>query len=122
MEARGYHLQPHVQPGILPTVFPGDIEPVRMFVLDAAFLTHLHEMALWLTKEYGLNNTRLWEVLREETDLAFEAVRHPCVAGIVGGRTQGVRRRPMANPVVAAHALDAIQQLSFATHPDQPAR
>ncbi|SHM66010.1 Siderophore synthetase component [Pseudomonas asturiensis] len=75
LEARGHTLQPHVQPGILPTVFSGDIEPVRMFVLDAAFLTHLHEMALWLTREYGLNNTRLWEVLREETDLAFEAVR-----------------------------------------------
>ena len=75
LEARGYTLQPHVQPGILPTVFSGDIEPVRMFVLDAAFLTHLHEMALWLTREYGLNNTRLWEVLREETDRAFEAVR-----------------------------------------------
>lgn len=75
LQARGYSLQPHVQPGILPTVFSGDIEPVRMFVLDATYLTHLHEMALWLTKEYGLNNTRLWQVLREETDLAFEAVR-----------------------------------------------
>lgn len=25
---------------------------VRRVVLDAAFLTHLQEMALWLTKEY----------------------------------------------------------------------
>ncbi|MDP3976447.1 MAG: ferric iron reductase [Pseudomonas sp.] len=50
LEERGYALQPHLQPGILPTVFGEDIEPVRMFVLDAAFLTHLHEMALWLTK------------------------------------------------------------------------
>jgi siderophore synthetase component len=75
LEARGYTLQPHVQPGILPTVFTGDIEPVRMFVLDAAFLTHLHEMALWLTKEYGMDNTRLWAVLREETENAFAAVR-----------------------------------------------
>lgn len=75
LEGRGYSLQPHVQPGILPTVFSGDIEPVRMFVLDAAFLTHLHELALWLTKEYGLNDTRLWQILREETDLAFDAVR-----------------------------------------------
>ncbi|WP_191487624.1 IucA/IucC family protein [Pseudomonas sp. FEN] len=75
LEERGYTLQPHVQPGILPTVFVDDIEPVRMFVLDAAFLTHLHEMALWLTKEYGLGNTRLWQVLREETELAFAAVR-----------------------------------------------
>ncbi|CRM10253.1 MULTISPECIES: IucA/IucC family protein [Pseudomonas] len=75
LEERGYTLQPHVQPGILPTVFTGDIEPVRMFVLDAAFLTHLHEMALWLTKEYGMDNTRLWAVLREETENAFAAVR-----------------------------------------------
>ena len=82
LEGRGYSLQPHVQPGILPTVFSGDIEPVRMFVLDAAFLTHLHEMALWLTKEYAFNNTRLWQVLREETDLAFEAVRDRVAADV----------------------------------------
>ncbi|WP_448632464.1 MULTISPECIES: IucA/IucC family protein [Pseudomonas fluorescens group] len=75
LEARGYTLQPHVQPGILPTVFVEDIEPVRMFVLDAAFLTHLHEVALWLSTEYALDDTRLWAVLREETESAFEAVR-----------------------------------------------
>ncbi|KIH83537.1 IucA/IucC family protein [Pseudomonas batumici] len=75
LEERGYTLQPHVQPGILPTVFVDDIEPVRMFVLSAAFLTHLHEMALWLTQEYALGNTRLWQVLREETERAFAAVR-----------------------------------------------
>ncbi|WP_433899640.1 IucA/IucC family protein [Pseudomonas sp. PSE1(2024)] len=75
LEGRGYTLQPHVQPGILPTVFEGDIEPVRMFVLDAAFLTHLHEMALWLTKEYALDNNRMWDILREETEQAFAAVR-----------------------------------------------
>jgi siderophore synthetase component len=82
LEGRGYSLQPHVQPGILPTVFSGDIEPVRMFVLDAAFLTHLHEIALWLTKEYAFNNTRLWQILREETDLAFEAVRDRVAADV----------------------------------------
>lgn len=75
LEGRGYTLQPHVQPGILPTVFSGDIEPVRTFVLAAAFLTNLHEIALGLSREYGLGNTRLWKVLREETDLAFAAVR-----------------------------------------------
>ncbi|MGX1174547.1 IucA/IucC family protein [Pseudomonas sp. R151218B TE3479] len=80
LEARGYTLQPHVQPGILPTVFVEDIEPVRMFVLDAAFLTHLHEIALWLTREYGLDDTRLWRVLREETEAAFEAVRERVAA------------------------------------------
>ena len=82
LEGRGYSLQPHVQPGILPTVFSGDIEPVRMFVLDAAFLTHLHEIALWLTKEYAFNNTQLWQILREETDLAFEAVRDRVAADV----------------------------------------
>lgn len=80
LEERGYTLQPHVQPGILPTVFVEDIEPVRMFVLDAAFLTHLHEIALWLTREYGLDDTRLWRVLREETEAAFEAVRERVAA------------------------------------------
>ncbi|WP_256574117.1 MULTISPECIES: hypothetical protein [unclassified Pseudomonas] len=40
-------MQPHVQPGILPTVFVEDIEPMRMCVLDAVFLTHLHKIALW---------------------------------------------------------------------------
>lgn len=75
LEERGCALQPQVQPGILPTVFVEDIEPARMFVLDAVFLTHLLEMALWLTKEYQLNNTRMWEVLREETANAFAAVR-----------------------------------------------
>jgi len=75
LQARGYELQPHVQPGILPTVFSGDIEPVRMFVLDACFLTHLHEIALWLTQEYQLPDRRMWQVLREETENAFAAVR-----------------------------------------------
>lgn len=75
LEARGYTLQPHVQPGILPTVFTDDIEPVRMFVLDAAFLSHLHEVALWLTQEYEIDDNRLWQILREETDAAFAAVR-----------------------------------------------
>ncbi|MFW0755169.1 IucA/IucC family protein [Pseudomonas sp. H11T01] len=74
LEARGFELQPHVQPGILPTVFSDDIEPVRMFVLDACFLSHLHEVALWLTKEYSLENNRMWDVLREETEQAFAAV------------------------------------------------
>ncbi|WP_044874390.1 IucA/IucC family protein [Pseudomonas sp. LFM046] len=75
LEARGYTLQPHVQPGILPTVFRDDIEPVRMFVIDACFFSHLHEVALALTGEYALENTRMWEVLRQETEGAFEAVR-----------------------------------------------
>ena len=70
---RGHELKPYVHPGILPTVFDGDIEPVRAFVLDACFVCHLHEVALLLTHEYGLPKRRLWEILREETARAFDA-------------------------------------------------
>jgi D-ornithine---citrate ligase len=71
---RGYTVKPYVHPGILPTVFTDDIEPVRMFVLDAAFVSHLHEVALVLSNEYDFPTTRLWEILKEETEAAFEAV------------------------------------------------
>ncbi|WP_230147246.1 IucA/IucC family protein [Pseudomonas brassicacearum] len=94
LEERGYTLQPHVQPGILPTVFVEDIEPVRMFVLDAAFLTHLHEVALWLTREYGLEDTRLWRVLREETEVAFEAVRERVAAPLWEAERQAFIQDP----------------------------
>lgn len=94
LEERGYTLQPHVQPGILPTVFVEDIEPVRMFVLDAAFLTHLHEIALWLTREYGLEDTRLWRVLREETEAAFEAVRERVAAPLWEAERQAFIQDP----------------------------
>lgn len=94
LEERGYTLQPHVQPGILPTVFVEDIEPVRMFVLDAAFLTHLHEVALWLTREYGLDDTRLWRVLREETEAAFEAVRERVAAPLWEAERQAFIQDP----------------------------
>ncbi|RKE37561.1 siderophore synthetase component [Paraburkholderia sp. BL23I1N1] len=70
---RGYEIKPYVHPGILPTVFDGDIEPVRAFVLDACFVCHLHEVALLLTEEYGLARSRLWEILREETGRTFDA-------------------------------------------------
>lgn len=73
LSARGYELKPYVHPGILPTVFSGDIEPVRTFVLDACFVCHLHEVALLLTNEYELAASRLWEILREETEGAFDA-------------------------------------------------
>lgn len=74
LSGRGYELKPYVYPGILPTVFSDDIEPVRTFVLDACFVCHLHEVALMLTSEYELSPSRLWEILREETEGAFEAV------------------------------------------------
>ncbi len=73
LEKRGIELEPYVHPGILPTVFHDDIEPVRAFVLDACFVCHLHEVALLLTREYDLSRTRLWEILREETQRAFDA-------------------------------------------------
>ncbi|MDV6344221.1 IucA/IucC family protein [Nitrosomonas sp. Is37] len=71
---RGYELKPYVHPGILPTVFTDDIEPVRTFVLDACFVCHLHELALLLTSEYEFTSSRLWEILHEETESAFDAV------------------------------------------------
>lgn len=74
LSARGYELKPYVHPGILPTVFSDDIEPVRSFVVDACFVCHLHEVALLLTNEYALAPSRLWEILREETESAFVAV------------------------------------------------
>lgn len=74
LQARGLTLAPYVHPGILPTVFTEDIEPVRAFVLDACFVCHLHELALALTQAYGLENRSLWRALREETAAAFDAV------------------------------------------------
>ena len=74
LEARGHALQPYVHPGILPTVFRDDIGPVRSFVIDACFVCHLHELALLLSTEYALPDARLWQVLREETLAAFDAV------------------------------------------------
>lgn len=74
LSQRGHELKPYVHPGILPTVFTEDIAPVRCFVLDACFVCHLHELALLLTHEYRLPGARLWEVLREETQAAFDAV------------------------------------------------
>ncbi|WP_410835506.1 IucA/IucC family C-terminal-domain containing protein [Paraburkholderia sp. SIMBA_030] len=77
---RGHEIKPYVHPGILPTVFSEDIEPVRAFVLDACFVCHLHEIALLLTEEYGLAQSRLWQFLREETARTFDAFA-PRVSG-----------------------------------------
>ncbi|WEF34276.1 IucA/IucC family protein [Pseudoduganella chitinolytica] len=74
LAARGHTLQPYVHPGILPTVFDGDIGPVRAFVIDACLVCHLHELALLLTRAYGLADERLWRVLRDELAAAFDAV------------------------------------------------
>ena len=74
LSERGYTLAPYIYKGILPTVFTDDIEPVRSYVLDACFVCHLHELALLLTREYDLDSHRLWDILREETQAAFDAV------------------------------------------------
>lgn len=74
LEARGLMLEPYRYPGILPTVFRDDIEPVRALVLNACFVCHLHELALALTAAYALPATRLWEILGAETRAAFAAV------------------------------------------------
>lgn len=74
LNARGHQLKPYTHPGILPTVFDDDIGLVRSFVVDACFVCHLHELALLLTGEYDLAPGRLWEILREETESAFDVV------------------------------------------------
>jgi siderophore synthetase component len=43
-------------------------------VVDACFVCHLHELALLLSQEYDLGTARLWRVLREETEAAFQAL------------------------------------------------
>ncbi|WP_445681872.1 IucA/IucC family protein [Radicibacter daui] len=75
LRARGHDLRPYVYKGILPTVFEDDIEPVRSFVIDACFVCHLHEVALALTRHYGLAGDILWRVMGEETERAFAAAR-----------------------------------------------
>lgn len=72
LRERGHDLKPYVHPGILPTVFTDDIEPVRSFVLNACFVCHLHEMALLLTDEYAMPPRRLWDILRDETVRTFD--------------------------------------------------
>ncbi|MCG5478924.1 IucA/IucC family protein [Sinorhizobium alkalisoli] len=72
---RGYELQPFSRKGILPTTFDDDISLVRSFVIDACFVCHLHEIALCLTEQYSLAGDRLWRILREETEEAFDTLR-----------------------------------------------
>ena len=72
LNERGYDLKSYYYKGILPTVFDGDIEPVRSFVIDACFVCHLHEMALTLSHHYELDDDVLWHVMGEETAHAFD--------------------------------------------------
>lgn len=75
LEERGYHLKPFTQKGILPTTFDKDISLVRSFVIDACLVCHLHEIALCLSEQYGLQGDGLWRILRDETAKAFDALR-----------------------------------------------
>ncbi|RCS21748.1 IucA/IucC family siderophore biosynthesis protein [Phyllobacterium salinisoli] len=72
---RGYDLKPFSREGILPTTFDDDISLVRSFVIDACLVCHLHEIALCLSEQYALTDFRLWNILREETEQAFDALR-----------------------------------------------
>lgn len=72
-EERGYRLAPFSRKGILPTTFNDDISLVRSFVIDACFVCHLHELALCLVEHCAIDNP--WQILREETEAAFEALR-----------------------------------------------
>ncbi|MDA9406455.1 IucA/IucC family protein [Bradyrhizobium sp. CCBAU 45384] len=72
---RGHNLQPFTRAGILPTTFDHDIGLVRSFLINACFVCHLHEVALCLDELYTLPGTNLWQILREETEAAFDALR-----------------------------------------------
>ncbi|BCH61964.1 hypothetical protein RvVAR0630_pl01060 (plasmid) [Agrobacterium vitis] len=75
LKQRGYHLKPFQRAGILPTTFDDDIGLVRSFLIDACFICHLHEIALCLTQHYSIGNDRLWTVIKEVTQEAFETLR-----------------------------------------------
>ncbi|MCA1409425.1 IucA/IucC family siderophore biosynthesis protein [Ensifer sp. IC3342] len=74
-KARGYDLKPFSRKGILPTTFDDDIGLVRSFVIDACFVCHLHEVALCLQEQYSSTDNKLWRILREETEEAFDWLR-----------------------------------------------
>lgn len=106
LTARGYELKPYVHPGILPTVFTDDIEPVRTFVIDACFVCHLHELALLLTSEYGLAPTRLWEILRGETERVFDAYAPRLPAGLLQAERAAFLEQPWpTRSVLRMHLL-----------------
>ncbi|WP_425393771.1 IucA/IucC family protein [Candidatus Arsenophonus triatominarum] len=75
LRKQGYELKPYSWPGILSTVFEDDIEPVRTFIVDACFVSHLHELAWFLTDLYRIPDNRMWSILGEELDRVFNELR-----------------------------------------------
>lgn len=75
LRARGYDLKPYVWPGILPTVFEEDIEPVRTFIVDACLVSHLHEVAICLTSLYGGEDNAYWKIIGEVLEGVFDTLR-----------------------------------------------
>lgn len=75
LRKQGYELKPYSWPGILSTVFEDDIEPVRTFVVDACFVSHLHELAWFLTDLYHITDNRMWNILGEELERVFNELR-----------------------------------------------
>lgn len=74
-EERGYHLAPFVRDGILPTTFYDDIHLVRSLVISSAFICNLHEIALHLTEQFELHDSRLWRIIAEEVENTFDTLK-----------------------------------------------
>lgn len=75
LNQRGYQLQAYRWPGILPTVFEEDIEPVRTFLISACLVCHLHELAVHLTRFYRLTDHQLWLELKTVVHDVFKQLQ-----------------------------------------------
>ncbi|MEX9974682.1 IucA/IucC family siderophore biosynthesis protein [Providencia rettgeri] len=75
LNQRGYQLQAYRWPGILPTVFEEDIEPVRTFLISACLVCHLHELAVHLTRFYRLTDHKLWLELKTVVHDVFKQLQ-----------------------------------------------
>ena len=106
LEERGLGLKPYVHPGILPTTFSDDPEPVRSFVIDACFVCHLNEVASLLTETYRLPEMLLWKVMREETDKAFLGLRGRVDSSVWNQEREVFMERPWSTrSVLTMHLL-----------------
>ncbi|MEX6039842.1 IucA/IucC family protein, partial [Providencia hangzhouensis] len=75
LNQRGYQLQAYRWPGILPTIFEEDIEPVRTFLISACLVCHLHELAVHLTRFYRLTDHQLWLELKTVVHDVFKQLQ-----------------------------------------------